>query len=1032
VNSRGIRPLRRRQPTRAAATKPTSVEAVRVLIVEDDARFAEILRRNLDGIAGTTLNLRFVTTLAEASRELKAGSFDIILAELNLVGSEGLATLDALHSMGNGIVIVLTGNADNALRDSSLRRGAYHFLNKDEVDRKGLQDVLRLVLLPASTSLSLPIANKAVASEEKKELRESASRFAQRDEELLRFRLAMDRSADIFAIIDRATMRYVDVNTTACAMLGYSREQLLSLGPRDVVVGTRAELEDAYDALIANPAESGTLRADFRCKDGSLLPFESTRHAVQLGGRWFVAAISRDIRGRLATEQALRQREDGLKRFRAALNGSADMMFLIDMADRRLLDFNDTACALLGYERSELILLSPAALMGLSDAQLRENDAALLESPRCADTVMTFRRKDGRTFEVEALRGVIDTPDGRIIVINARDLTDRNLAAEGQSRYVRYQEVIARFGESALGRRDAGELVTDAMQSVVDALRVDAVAYLERGPGERELVVCGLLGATGQEETDPKHYRVGDPVGAALEQGEFVISGGLSPVLPFAWAAELRCSAIVPVRTDQMVQGVLCAFSHVDNAFGAQESKFLLTAGSVLSAGLRRIEGEGRLAFLAQYDSLTGLPNRALLSDRFSLVIALARRHGLPAGVLFIDLDNFKAVNDSLGHAAGDEVLCNTARRLKELLRQGDTVARVSGDEFAVILGTLARPEDAALVAQKIIDKLAAPLQVAGQELFVTASIGIAVFPADGDDPETLLGAADAAMYRAKQSGRNGFHCFTAEINERARAHAQLGSELHRALERNEFELAYQPKFDLTSGRACAAEALLRWKRPDGKLVPPIEFIPVLEESGLIVEVGEWVLRQACADLKAWKAAGLRPIPVAVNLSARQFRQRDLEKHIRQIVENAGVDACLIELEITESQLMHDPEQAERTMRSLSDAGFRVAIDDFGTGYSSLSYLTRFPVSALKIDRSFVANALAVPAQAAIVRAIIDMAHTLGFIVIAEGVETEAQAALLRALGCEQAQGYFFARPMPEADLRAFISNSPLAGPKPR
>jgi diguanylate cyclase (GGDEF)-like protein/PAS domain S-box-containing protein len=859
-------------------------------------------------------------------------------------------------------------------------------------------------------------------------LKGTAEKLRKSDKELLRFRLAVDRSADILAIVDRATMKYVDINATACTLLGYSREEFLSLGPQDVNVGTRAQLENAYDALIATPARSETLRAEFRCKDGTLLPFESTRHGVKLGGRWFVAAISRDIRARLASEQPLRQSEDALKRFRAVLNGSSDMMFLVNMKDRSLIDFNDTACTVLGYERSELILLSSTALMGLSDAQVRANDPALLASPGHADSVMrTVRCKDGRTLVVEALRNVIDTPDGRIIVVNARDLTERNLAAERQLQYVRYQEVIARFGESALGGRDSGELVTDAIQSVFDALRADAVAYLERGPGKRELVVCGLLGATEQGGTEPAHYRVGDPVGAALEQGEFVITDGLNSVLPFAWASQFRCSAMVPVRTDQMVQGVLCAFSQAENVFGVQESKFLLTAGSVLSAGLRRIEGEGRLAFLAQYDSLTGLPNRALLSDRFSLVIALARRHGRPVAVLFIDLDKFKAVNDSLGHAAGDEVLCATAQRLKGLVREDDTVARISGDEFAVILGALARPEDAALVAQKIIEKLAAPLQVAGQELFVTASIGIAAFPADGDDPETLLGAADAAMYRAKQSGRNGFQFFTAEINERARRHAQLSSELHRALERNEFVLAYQPKFDLTSGRACAAEALLRWKRPDGRLVPPIEFIPVLEESGLIVAVGEWVLRQACQDLQAWRAAGLRPIPVAVNLSARQFRQKDLEKCIRHIVEEAGVDPGLIELEITESQLMHDPEQAQRTMRSLSDAGFRVAIDDFGTGYSSLAYLTRFPVSALKIDHSFVANALVVPAQAAIVRAIIDMAHTLGFIVIAEGVETEAQAALLRALGCEQAQGYFYARPMPEADLRALISASALA-----
>jgi EAL domain-containing protein (putative c-di-GMP-specific phosphodiesterase class I) len=279
-------------------------------------------------------------------------------------------------------------------------------------------------------------------------------------------------------------------------------------------------------------------------------------------------------------------------------------------------------------------------------------------------------------------------------------------------------------------------------------------------------------------------------------------------------------------------------------------------------------------------------------------------------------------------------------------------------------------------------------------------------------------------MYRAKQSGRNTYEFFTADINQRSRARAQLGVELRRALERDEFVLAYQPKFDLRTNQPCAAEALLRWRHPERGLVAPGEFIPVLEETGLIVPVGEWVLRRACEDLGAWKAAGIRQVPIAVNLSARQFRLQDLDARIRGIIEQAGIDPRLIELEITESQLMLDPEHAKRMMQSLYETGLRVAIDDFGTGYSSLSYLTRFPVSALKIDRSFVADVLKDQADAAIVRTIIDMAHTLGFIVVAEGVETEAQAALLRSLGCEQAQGYYFARPMPEADLRALISAS--------
>jgi len=435
-----------------------------------------------------------------------------------------------------------------------------------------------------------------------------------------------------------------------------------------------------------------------------------------------------------------------------------------------------------------------------------------------------------------------------------------------------------------------------------------------------------------------------------------------------------------------------------------------------------KVEADQRLARLAQFDSLTGLPNRALLSDRFSQLIVQARRHGRSLGVLFIDLDRFKMVNDTLGHAGGDELLKETARRLQASVRTGDTVARISGDEFAVILGDLARIEDAAIVAQKMIERLAQPFSLLGRETFVTASIGIAAFPADGDDAEALLAAADAAMYRAKESGRNAYEFFTAEISQRTHRRARLGSELRRALEREELALAYQPKLELASGAVCGAEALLRWRHPQQGELLPGEFIPVLEETGLIVPAGEWVLRRACADLRARQAAGIPLLPVAVNLSARQFRQPDLDGRIRSLLRGEGIDPRLIELEITESQLMEDPDYAIRVMHALRSEGIGIALDDFGTGYSSLSYLTRFPLTAVKIDRSFVAGIRSADGDSVIVRTIIEMAHTLGLTVVAEGVEEENQAAYLRRHGCEQAQGYLFARPMPAADFDRLIS----------
>jgi diguanylate cyclase (GGDEF)-like protein len=575
---------------------------------------------------------------------------------------------------------------------------------------------------------------------------------------------------------------------------------------------------------------------------------------------------------------------------------------------------------------------------------------------------------------------------------------------------------LAHFGQAAVVRSEPPDLVEKAACAIFDALAADAVAYIEADPGASKLVLRTAMIRSGPE-VHPSPIRGGrsDAVISVMASGRLVLTQGAE--LPFPWARDLRSAALVPVRSHDRVRGALCVCFKDAEAFGAEEVSFVQATSSVLSTALQRIDSEARLAYLAQFDPLTGLPNRALLADRFSQMIMQAARRGSPLAVLFIDLDQFKAVNDTLGHAGGDGLLKQVAVRLQSAVRPGDTVARISGDEFAIVLADLARPEDAALVAQKLVDGLATAVEVEGKEVFVTASVGIAAFPADGADAETLIGAADAAMYRAKQSGRNAYQFFTAEINQRSRARVQLGSDLRRALEREEFALFYQPKYFLASRQPSGAEALLRWNHPERGMVPPSEFIPVLEETGLIVPIGDWVIRRACEDLKAWLAAACGIRTVSVNLSPRQFRQPALHERIKQLVSSSGMDPRLIEFEITESQLMQDPHHAIQVMRALCDAGMRIAIDDFGTGYSSLAYLTRFPVSALKVDRSFVRDMSSDKNAATIVRTIIEMAHSLGVTVIAEGVETEAQATLLRLLRCEQAQGYLFGRPMPVEEL---------------
>jgi len=451
------------------------------------------------------------------------------------------------------------------------------------------------------------------------------------------------------------------------------------------------------------------------------------------------------------------------------------------------------------------------------------------------------------------------------------------------------------------------------------------------------------------------------------------------------------------------------------------ENGAVRSVGGVANDVSSFVDQQQRLTHLAHYDSLTALPNRLLFYERLSGAVALARRNGWKLGVLFIDLDRFKSINDTLGHIAGDELLRQIAGRLSGCLRESDTVGRLGGDEFAVILPELEDGQQASIVARKIVDALTLPVQLEGEDVFVTASIGITLFPDDADDLHTLLRNADTAMYRAKEVGRNNYQFFTAAMNERARERLQLETDLRHALLRDEFVLHYQPKASCASGRICGVEALIRWNHPLRGLVPPSEFIPLLEETGLIVQVGQWVLRTACAQAQAWRAAGLAVPNVAVNLSGRQL-QPDLrgEEGVAAL-EESGLPAAALELELTESVLMHNAESAVRTLNRLKAKGVGLSVDDFGTGYSSLSYLKRFPLDSIKVDRSFVQDIAADPDDASITRAVITMAHHLKLKVVAEGVETEGQLSLLIANRCDQIQGYYFSRPLPAAGLEALL-----------
>ena len=438
---------------------------------------------------------------------------------------------------------------------------------------------------------------------------------------------------------------------------------------------------------------------------------------------------------------------------------------------------------------------------------------------------------------------------------------------------------------------------------------------------------------------------------------------------------------------------------------------------------------QDELARQANHDSLTGLPNRNLLRDRIDHTCARTQRYGDFAAVAFLDLDNFKVVNDSLGHSLGDHLLRAVAARLESSLRAMDTVARMGGDEFVLVLSDQKSEQSVSGELQRIVELFSQPFAVDGRDVFITASIGVALYPQDARDPESLMKSAELAMYRAKESGRNTYQLYTVEMQTRVTERLALESRLRRALERGEFSLHYQPQVDLRSNRIFGCEALIRWTQAELGMITPAKFVPLAEETGLIVPIGEWVLRTACRQCKIWQDAGLPAVTVAVNISARQFREKKLLQLVAAILAETGLAPSLLELEVTESVIMHDAQHVIADLQAFRDMGVSLSVDDFGTGYSSLSYLKRFPVDRLKIDQSFVRDLSTDADDAAIAQAIITLGHTMNLRVIAEGVETPEQLAFLRRNQCDEMQGYLLGKPMPADEFGKLLETGRTLAP---
>jgi diguanylate cyclase (GGDEF)-like protein/PAS domain S-box-containing protein len=703
------------------------------------------------------------------------------------------------------------------------------------------------------------------------------------------------------------------------------------------------------------------------------------------------ANIAGEAISRAKTEQALRKSE---ARLRQLIASTLDAVVTVDRT-LTVIEWNRQAEAIFGVE-ARTILGSPLRANFVSTGEMRIL-RALLKRYRSGRPMRLLRRRmetmanraNGEQFPVEITLAPAGTGADVTFTAFIRDISDRRRAQqELASREKRFRTIVEKSwsGVVLLGGDLRFSFAGSSTQHLI-------------GYEDRELIGRSLFEFVHPHDLDKAKTVLGDVLSSPNHEahGElrFLHKQG-----HWVWLEGFGQNML----HEPSVGAIVLNYRDVS----------------------QRKQTEKQLEYRAYYDSLTGLPNRLLFRDRLVNSLGAAKRNRVGVAVMYLDVDHFKLVNDGLGHSFGDRLLADIAQRLHGALRASDTISRIGGDEFSVLLPEVLSAEAVAGVARKVLESLTKPFRVDGHELFVTASIGISCYPNDGEDAETLLKCADAAMYRAKELGRNQAQLFTASMNERYVRRLALEQHLHHAIERGQLELWYQPVYDRARRRVVSVEALLRWRDPSRGLIQPTEFIGLAEETGMIIPIGEWVIRTACRQLRQWHEQGLETLRMAVNISAVQLQQRDLVDVVRTALEESQLAAHCLELEITESAAMQNFELTMKVLRELRALGVGVAVDDFGTGQSSLTYLKHFPIDTVKIDKEFLRDVIIDETAAAIVSYVINLAHTLQLNVVAEGVETEEQYTFLRHYGCDQMQGYLFSKPVPAAEILPVLRQMPL------
>lgn len=734
------------------------------------------------------------------------------------------------------------------------------------------------------------------------------------------------------------------------------------------------------------------------------------------------------------------------EKFRGVLESAADGVVIINRQGI-IIVVNTALERLFGYSRQELLgqnleILVPHDYRQTHMQQRRGYCEAPVARTMGTRGAVKGLRKDGSVFFAGVSLSPVDSSEDGWTTAVVRDISAAIAADSELRRLNRTLLVLSQCNEALVRAADESELLEAICRTAVEYGGYQ-LAWVGFALGDEMRSVLPVSSHGGHSDyienlciswADVERGR--GPTGTAIREGRTIIAHQLETDCGFApWqdAAQqqgFKCSVALPLKTKDGVLGALNLYSSDEGAFTSDEIQLLEKLADDLAYGInnlresaRRAGAEFQLDYQANFDPLTGLTNRTLLKDRLQQALVQAQRNERRLAVVLLDLDRFKAVNESLGMVRGDQLLKAIGQRLVSALREGDTVARLSVDEFCVLMTDLANAGDAANLTHKLLKVVATPITIDQHEVFLSASAGISLFPKDGDDADLLLAHATSAMQSAKSLGGNTFHFYAPEMNQRVATRLALDGALRRSLERSELVLHYQPVVDLMSGEILGAEALIRWPHPEMGMVSPADFIPMAEETGVIVPLGTWVVNQACHQMRLWLDAGLEVPQIAVNLSARQFRENDLLEMIRTSLNCSDLPASMLALEITESTIMVDVEQALKTLQGLKSMGLQLSLDDFGTGYSSLSYLKRFSADRLKIDRSFVRDITSDADDAAICKAVIALAHTMKMKVIAEGVETEGQMQYLRRQLCDEMQGYYFSRPLPAHEFAELLRN---------